>query len=101
MVSGMNEEFECDDFEDDDFEEVTIDDILDVQHILAEGLKEEYGLSSEEISDLYLKYDASKFIEINFWYLQSGGVTDLVEEYIKHIKMLGGTTEGFKKKQEY
>lgn len=94
MVSGMNEEFE-----DDEFEEVTTDDILDVQHLLAEGLKEEYGISSEEISDLFLKYDASKFVEINFWYLQSGGVSDLVDEYIKHIKMLGGTTEIFNKQK--
>lgn len=96
MVSGMNEEFE-----DDELEEVTTDDILDVQHLLAEGLKEEYGISSEEISDLFMKYDASRFIQINFWYLQSGGVIDLVDEYIKHIKMLGGTVEIFNKQQEY
>lgn len=92
MVNGMNEEFE-----DDELEEVTTDDILDVQHLLAEGIKEEYGISSEEISDLFMKYDASRFIQINFWYLQSGGVTDLVDEYIKHIKVLGGATEAFKK----
>lgn len=96
MVNRMNEEFE-----DDELEEVTTDDILDVQHLLAEGLKEEYGISSEEISDLFLKYDASRFIEINFWYLQSGGVTDLVDGYIKYIKMLGGTAEIFNKQKEY
>lgn len=86
----MCEVYEDEEYEDDDFEEVTVDDILDVQHILAEGLKEEYGLSGEEISDLFLKYDASKFVKINFWYLQSGGVQDVIDEYIKYIEILGG-----------
>lgn len=87
------------DIEDDGyFGNITFEDNVEMQFVLSEMLKEIYGLSYQELSELFIKYDAYGFIDDCYWELQEHGLEDVAYEFAAHVCLSGGSMAELQKR---